>query len=174
MLLEGVFAAIPTPFQPDGRPHWHNLERNVERYCRSPLAGLVVLGSTGEAVMLNDEETREALRVARNAAADDRILIAGVGHESLIETLKRIEHAASLDYDLALVRTPHFYRPQLLRSQMRPAELLNYYRMVADASASRTRAGSRSVSATSLQRPPPRLAAMSPSPPLLRPSPAAC
>jgi 4-hydroxy-2-oxoglutarate aldolase len=130
MLLEGVFAAIPTPFQPDGRPHWHHLERSVERYCRAPLAGLVVLGSTGEAVMLNDEETHEALRAARGAAADDRILIAGVGHESLCETLKRIDHAASLDYDLALVRTPHFYRPQ-----MRPAELLNYYRMVADASA---------------------------------------
>lgn len=129
MLLEGVFAAIPTPFQPDGRPHWHHMERSVERYCRAPLAGLVVLGSTGEAVMLNDEETREALRVARDAAADDRILIAGVGHESLLETLKRIEHAASLDYDLALVRTPHFFRPQ-----MRSAEMLNYYRMVADAS----------------------------------------
>lgn len=129
MLLEGVFAAIPTPFQRDGRPEWHHLERNVERYCRSPLAGVVVLGSTGEAVMLNDEETRDALRVARNAAADDCILIAGVGHESLRETLKRIEHAASLDYDVALVRTPCFYRPQ-----MRPAEMLNYYRMVADAS----------------------------------------
>ena len=75
MLLEGVFAAIPTPFQPDGRPHWHHLERSVERYCRAPLAGLVVLGSTGEAVMLNDEETHEALRAARGAAADDRILI---------------------------------------------------------------------------------------------------
>jgi 4-hydroxy-2-oxoglutarate aldolase len=130
MLLEGVFAAIPTPFHPDGRPHWHHMERSVERYCRAPLAGLVILGSTGEAVMLNDEETREALRVARHAAADDRILIAGVGHESLLETLKRIEHAASLDYDLALVRTPHFFRPQ-----MRPAEMLNYYRMVADSSA---------------------------------------
>jgi 4-hydroxy-2-oxoglutarate aldolase len=130
MLLEGIFAAIPTPFQPDGRPHWHHMERSVERYCRAPLAGLVVLGSTGEAVMLNDEETGEALRVARDAAADDRILIAGVGHESLLETLKRIEHAASLDYDLALVRTPHFFRPQ-----MRPAEMLNYYRMVADSSA---------------------------------------
>src|SRR6201984_2973685 len=71
----------------------------------------------------------EALRVARDSAADDRVLIAGVGHESLLETLKRIEHAASLDYDLALVRTPHFFRPQ-----MRPAEVLNYYRMFADAS----------------------------------------
>jgi 4-hydroxy-2-oxoglutarate aldolase len=135
MLLEGVFAAIPTPFQPDGRPQWHHMERNVERYCRAPLAGVVVLGSTGEAVMLNDEETREALRVAKDAAADDRVLIAGVGHESLVETLRRIEHAASLDYDVALVRTPHFYRPQLLRSQPHPAEMLNYYRMVADASA---------------------------------------
>jgi dihydrodipicolinate synthase/N-acetylneuraminate lyase len=111
------------------------MARSVERYCRSPLAGLVVLGSTGEAVMLNDEETREAMRVARDAAADNRILIAGVGHESLVETLRCIEHAALLDYDLALVRTPHFYRPQLLRSQPRAAEMLNYYRMVADASA---------------------------------------
>ena len=134
MLLEGVFAAIPTPFHPDGRPNWHHMERSVERYCRAPLAGLVVLGSTGEAVMLNDEETREALRVARDAAAIDRVLIAGVGHESLFETLKRIEHAADLDYDAALVRTPHFFRPQYFRPQMRAAEMLNYYRMVADAS----------------------------------------
>lgn len=133
MLLEGVFAAVPTPFHPDGRPHWHHLERSVERYCRSPLAGLVVLGSTGEAVMLNDEETRDALRVARHAAADDRVLIAGVGHESLTETLKRIEHAASLNYDVALVRTPHFFRPQLL-SPANPGPMLNYYRMVADRS----------------------------------------
>ena len=129
MLLEGVFAAIPTPFQRDGRPEWHHMERNVERYSRSPLAGLVVLGSTGEAVMLNDEETRQALRTARDAAADDCILIAGVGHEGLQETHKRIDHAASLDYDAVLVRTPCFYRPQ-----MRTAEMLNYYRMLADIS----------------------------------------
>jgi dihydrodipicolinate synthase/N-acetylneuraminate lyase len=134
MLLEGVFAAIPTPFQPDGRPHWHHMERSVERYCRAPLSGLVVLGSTGEAVMLSDDETHEALRVARDAAADDRILIAGVGHESLVETLKRIEHAASLDYDMVLVRTPHFYRPQYSRLQTPQLEILNYYRMVADSS----------------------------------------
>lgn len=129
MLVEGVFAAIPTPFQADGRPHWHHLERSVERYCRSPLAGLVVLGSTGEAVMLSDAETQETLRVAAHAAAPDRVLMAGVGRESLAETLRMIEAAASFRYDVALVRTPHFYRPQ-----MRPAEMLNYYRMVADRS----------------------------------------
>jgi len=129
MLVEGIFAAIPTPFHADGKPHWHHLERSVERYCRSPLTGLVVLGSTGEAVMLSDAETHDALRVAGQAAAADRVLIAGVGRESLAETLRMIEMAASFRYDVALVRTPHFYRPQ-----MRPAEMLNYYRMVADRS----------------------------------------
>lgn len=129
MLLEGVFAAIPTPFHGDGRPHWHHLERAVERYSRAPLAGLVVLGSTGEAVMLSDEETRHTLETAAKAAAQDRVLIAGVGHESLAGTLQRAEYAAAAGYDVALVRTPHFYRPQ-----MRPAEMLNYYRMVADRS----------------------------------------
>ena len=133
MLVEGLFAAIPTPFHADGRPHWHHLERSVERYCRTPLAGLVVLGSTGEAVMLNDAETHDVLRTAREAAAEDRVLIAGVGRESLAETLKWIEQAASLDYDVALVRTPHFYRPQLCNPQ-HTAAMLNYYRMVADAS----------------------------------------
>jgi 4-hydroxy-2-oxoglutarate aldolase len=129
MLVEGVFAAIPTPFHADGKPHWHHLERSVERYCRAPLAGLVVLGSTGEAVMLSDAETHDALRVAAHRAGVDRVLIAGVGRESLAETLRLIETADSLRYDVALVRTPHFYRPQ-----MRPAEMLNYYRMVADRS----------------------------------------
>ncbi len=129
MLLEGIFPAITTPFHGDGRPHWHNLERNVERYSRTPAAGLVLMGSTGEAVMLSDEESRHLLHVARGAAAQDKVLIAGVGRESVIETLRMIEEAAKQQCDVALVRTPHFYRPQ-----MRPAEMLNYYRMVADQS----------------------------------------
>ncbi|MGI8771919.1 MAG: dihydrodipicolinate synthase family protein [Acidobacteriaceae bacterium] len=129
MLLEGIFPAVTTPFHADGRPHWHNLERNVERYSRTPAAGLVLMGSTGEAAMLSDEESRHLLHVAKGAAAQDKVLIAGVGRESVSETLHMIEEAAKQDYDVALVRTPHFYRPQ-----MRPAEMLNYYRIVADQS----------------------------------------
>jgi 4-hydroxy-2-oxoglutarate aldolase len=129
MLLEGIFPAITTPFHADGRPHWHNLERNVERYSRTPAAGLVLMGSTGEAVMLSDEESRHLLHVASRAAGLDKVLMAGVGRESVIETLRMIDEAAKQDYDVALVRTPHFYRPQ-----MRPAEMLNFYRIVADQS----------------------------------------
>jgi 4-hydroxy-2-oxoglutarate aldolase len=130
MLLEGIFSAITTPFYPDARLYLRKLEHNVERYSRTPLSGLVVLGSTGEAVMLGDDETREVLRVAREAASPDKVLIAGVARESVVETLKLAEFAAEQSYDAVLVRSPNFYAPQ-----MGGAAMLNYYRMVADTSA---------------------------------------
>src|SRR6476660_1192465 len=129
MLLHGIFPPVTTPFYPDGRVYLKKLEHNVDRYSKTPAAGLVVLGSTGEAIMLSDEERREVLAVAREACAPTKVLIAGSGAESAIETLRLTEYAAALGYDVALVRTPHFYR-----SQMHPANLLAFYRTVADKS----------------------------------------
>ena len=129
MLLHGIFPPISTPFYPDGRVYLKKLEHNVERYSKTPIAGIVVLGSTGEAMMLSDEERREVLRAAQAACAPHKVLIAGTGCESALETLRLTDYAADLGYDAALVRTPHFYRPQ-----MKPANLLAFYRMVADRS----------------------------------------
>lgn len=129
MLLQGIFPAITTPFYPDGAVYYKKIEHNVDRYSRTPVSGLVVLGSTGEAVMLSDEERREVLRITAEVAAPEKVLIAGVGAESVIETLRLTEHAARLGYDAALVRTPHFYRPQ-----MKAEAMLAFYRTVADRS----------------------------------------
>ena len=127
MLLHGIFPPLTTPFYPDGKVYFKKLEHNVERYSRTPAAGLVVLGSTGEAIMLSDDERREVLKVAREATAANKVLIAGTGIESASETLRLTEYAAALGYDAALVRTPHFYK-----KQMQPANLLAFYRTVAD------------------------------------------
>src|SRR5436305_10133943 len=129
MLLQGIFPPITTPFYPDGRVYFRKLEHNVDRYSRTPIAGMVVLGSTGEAIMLSDDERRDVLKEARAAAAPDKVLIAGAGAESVIETLRLTEYAATLGYDVALIRTPHFYR-----AEMKPESLLAFYRMVADRS----------------------------------------
>jgi|SRR5579864_318870 len=129
MLLHGIFPPVTTPFYPDGRVYLKKLEHNVEHYSKTPVAGLVVLGSTGEAVMLSDEERREVLKTAREACAPHKVLIAGTGAESAVETFRLNEYVADLGYDVALVRTPHFYRPQ-----MQPANLLAFYRTVADRS----------------------------------------
>ena len=130
MLLEGIFPAITTPFYPEGRLYIRKLEHNVDRYSRTPVSGLAVLGSTGEAVMLSDEESRTVLRIAREAATAEKVLLAGVARESLTETLRLAEFAAEQQYDAVLVRTPHYYGPQMRRSEM-----LTYYRAVADRSA---------------------------------------
>src|SRR5262245_14101517 len=129
MLLQGIFPAMTTPFNSAGEVYLKKVEHNVDRYSRTPVAGLVVLGSTGEAVMLSDDERRDVLRVAAEVAAPEKVLVAGVGAESVVETLRLAEHAARLKYDVALVRTPHFYRPQ-----MKPEAMLAFYRTVADRS----------------------------------------
>src|ERR1700682_2981881 len=113
MLLHGIFPPITTPFYPDGRVYFKKLEHNVERYSKTPVAGIVVLGSTGEAIMLSDDERCELLKTARGSCAPHKVLIAGTGAESVLETLRLTEYAAELGYDVALVRTPFFYRPQL-------------------------------------------------------------
>src|SRR5256714_10122501 len=129
MLLHGIFPPITTPFYPDGNVYFKKLESNVERYSRTPVAGIVVQGSTGEAIMLSDQERRDVFKAAREAAAPNKVLIAGTGVESASETLKLTEHAAQLGYDVALVRTPHYYKKQML-----PANMLAFYRTVADRS----------------------------------------
>src|ERR1700719_5364275 len=130
MLLQGIFPPITTSFYPDGNIYFKKLEHNVERYSKTPVAGLTVLGSTGEAVMLSDEERRAVLKAAREATAPAKVLIAGTGIESAIETLRLTDYAAELGYDAALVRTPHYYKKQML-----PANVLAFYRTVADRSA---------------------------------------
>ena len=133
MLLEGIFPAITTPFYPDGRLYLRKLEHNVERYSRTPCAGIVVLGSTGEAIMLGDDETRDVLRHAATATDPDKVLIAGVARESLAETLRLAEYAAEREYDALLVRTPHYYLASYgLTTGATP--LLTYYRALADRS----------------------------------------
>lgn len=129
MLIEGVFAAVTTPFYPDERVYFRKLEANVARYSRSLLAGMVVLGSTGEAPALDDTETREVLRTAAEAASAEKVLIAGVNRESLHSVIELAEFAAKCQYDAVLVRTPTYYS-----TQMTPEVVKNYFCAVADRS----------------------------------------
>ena len=129
MLIEGIFAAIPTPFYSDERLYLRKLEANVAHYSRSLLSGLLVLGSTGEAAFLNDEETAEILRTAAAAAAPDKVLLAGANRETVRETLRIAETAAEAGYDALVVRTPVYYA-----AQMTAKAVVNHFLTVADRS----------------------------------------
>ena len=129
MDLSGVYPALTTPFAADGSVSLADLRHNIERYNRTDLAGYVVLGSTGESVLLSRAEMDEILATAKEAAGKEKRLIAGTGAESTAETIERTKRAAELGYQAALVKTPYYYKPWYT-----PEVLIAHYRRVADAS----------------------------------------
>ncbi|HXE07128.1 MAG TPA: dihydrodipicolinate synthase family protein [Acidobacteriaceae bacterium] len=103
MLLEGLHIPLTTPFNADGRVALDKLDRNVARYSKTPAAGLIVLGPSGEPTLLSDDETRDVLRTAAEAAAPEKILIAGIARDSVRSVLALVDVAAELHYDAILV-----------------------------------------------------------------------
>ncbi|HYL83169.1 MAG TPA: 4-hydroxy-tetrahydrodipicolinate synthase [Candidatus Angelobacter sp.] len=129
MLLTGVFPALTTPFGADGHVSLSDLKHNLHKYNASDLAGYVVMGSTGESVLLSKTEMDSVLETAKEAAGKGKKLIAGTGAESTAETIDRTKRAAKLGYDAALVKTPYYYKPAY-----KPHVLIAHYRRVADES----------------------------------------
>lgn len=127
MLLDGLHLPLTTPFYPDGRLNLRKLEHNAARYSKTPVAGLVALGVTGEPTMLSDEETRLALRSVAEATAAEKVLIAGVSRDSVAGTLDLAEFSGGLGFDAVLVKASAAVRGT--------RELLSYFQVVADRSA---------------------------------------
>ncbi len=82
MEFRGIFPALTTPFEADGEVSLSGLKENIGRYNKTGLAGYVVLGSTGESVMLGREEADAVLVAVKETAAPGKLLIAGTGAES--------------------------------------------------------------------------------------------
>jgi 4-hydroxy-2-oxoglutarate aldolase len=129
MKIQGILAPLTTPFAADGSVALDKLRDNVARYNLTPLTGYVAIGSTGESVLLTSDEAEQIWKVIREAAAADKILVAGTGMESTMETIARCRRAASIGYHAVLVKTPHYFK-----SGMTTQALENHYRAVADAS----------------------------------------
>ena len=129
MKLNGIFAAITTPFDGNDAVAVDRLRENIAEYNRVPLAGYVAIGSTGESVLLTRAEVEQVFSATREAAAPGKVLIAGVGSESTPETISRCKAAANLGFHFVLVKTPSFYK-----SALTPDTLAEHYRRVADAS----------------------------------------
>lgn len=129
MELSGIFSALTTPFGNDGSVSLADLKHNIQHYNHTGLAGYVVMGSTGESVLVSKAEWESVLLAVKEAASRDKKLIAGTGAESTAETIERTKRAAQIGYDAALVKTPFYYKPMY-----KPEVYIAHYRRVADAS----------------------------------------
>ncbi|NLG86238.1 MAG: 4-hydroxy-tetrahydrodipicolinate synthase [Firmicutes bacterium] len=127
-MISGVFAPIATPFNKDGNIYWDKLKFNLDKWSRSGLSGLVVLGSNGEFQLLSRQEKEELIGFVRENTPKELKVIAGTGCESTRETIDLSKKAADLGADAVLVVTPNYYK-----ACYTPAALKAHFEAVADA-----------------------------------------
>ena len=125
----GIYTPIVTPFTADGEIDDRAIANNVDRYLKSPLTGLVVLGSNGEAAQLEDEEADRVIAIVRERVPRGRPMLVGTGRESTRATIAACKRAAALGADAVMARTPSFYKPQ-----MTSEAFIRHYTEVADGS----------------------------------------
>lgn len=130
MDLSGVFVPAATPFDPvTGDLDVVGLRSNVRRWLEHPIRGIVLCGSTGEAVYLDTAERTALVEASRDLVPEDRLLLVGTGVESTRGTIALCRQAAEGGADAVLVQPPAFYKPA-----MTSAVLRDHFLAVADAS----------------------------------------
>lgn len=127
--LAGVHVPLATPFDAvTGDIDPVSLRANIRALIERGVAGVVVGGSTGEAVYLDESERRTLLEAARTVVPEGRRLLAGVGAESTRQTIRMARTAAAAGADALLVMPPAFYK-----GAMTPEALREHFYAVADA-----------------------------------------
>jgi len=127
-MLSGILPPLVTPFREDGTLDLAAFEANLEAYAAHELGGYLVLGSNGEAGVLDESEKLALIGATRRRAAG-RLVLAGTGLESTAATIELTRKAAAAGADAALVLTPHYYK-----TQMRTEVLKRHFEAVAEAS----------------------------------------
>ncbi|MEX0979468.1 MAG: dihydrodipicolinate synthase family protein [Gemmatimonadota bacterium] len=130
MELNGILIPAATPFDPvTGELDLVGLRSNLRRWMEHPVRGIVFCGSTGEAVLLDDDERFALIEGGRELIPEDRLMVVGTGAESTRATIRNCRVAAGCGADAVLVQPPAFYK-----GQMTDAVLRDHYTAVADGS----------------------------------------
>lgn len=111
MKLEGLFTAVITPFDPQGRLDTEGLRRNLRFQIQHQVKGIVVLGTTGEAPTLSSQEKKTVIDIALEEVKGKALLIIGTGSYSTEQTIIATKQAQEVGADGALIVTPYYNKP---------------------------------------------------------------
>jgi 4-hydroxy-2-oxoglutarate aldolase len=128
-MFSGILPPLPTPFKADGTLDLDALRLNVEQLNATGLAGFLALGTNSEAVHVTPEEASLVFATVKQAAAPDKIVIAGTGQLSTAATLEVTKRAADASCDAALIVTPFYYKNSMTGEALR-----KHYFTIADQS----------------------------------------
>jgi 4-hydroxy-2-oxoglutarate aldolase len=120
---------MATPFDEGGDVDYTALRFNAARWMKTGLRGLVVLGSNGEAALIDEDEAERIVGEVRALVPPERLVIAGTGRDSTRASIEACRRAARVGADFVLVRTPTAFKAQLTAEAFE-----RHYTAIADAS----------------------------------------
>jgi 4-hydroxy-2-oxoglutarate aldolase len=127
--LQGIIPPLPTSFHENEKLYLEKIRENIGSLLKHEITGIVVLGSNGEFVLLSEGEKEKIYATAREAIPPGKLMIAGTGGQSTLETIRLTRLAARQEADAALVLNPFYYK-----GMMTPEVLIRHYHDVAEAS----------------------------------------
>jgi len=128
--ISGIFIPAVTPFLPGtGDIDLPAFQFNLRRWAESPIQGIVVAGTTGEAVLLDEAERLNLVAAGKDVLPPEVLLTVGTGLESTRATIRLSRNAAAAGAQAVLVQPPAYYK-----GAMTPEALRVHYLAVADAS----------------------------------------
>jgi hypothetical protein len=126
-LPAGSLVALVTPMKDDGTVDIPCLRKLLQWHVSEGTNGIVVLGTTGEASTLSDDERAEVLAATREEIGGKLPIIVGTGTISTTDTIAMTKQAKLFGADAALIVTPYYVKPT-------QAGLIKHFTTIADAS----------------------------------------
>lgn len=107
--FSGMYAALLTAFNKDGSINYEATGMLAERNIQKGLKGMYVAGSSGEAMMMSEEERVSLLEYVSRLNKGRVTLIAHVGSTSTDAAIRMAKRAAELGYGAVSAVAPYYY-----------------------------------------------------------------
>jgi 4-hydroxy-tetrahydrodipicolinate synthase len=115
--IRGLWAAITTPFMPDGELDEPGLRRNMRHFTDVlHIDGIFCTGNMGEVWALTKEERLRAVEIVVEEARGKCKVIAHTAHHSARETVELTRHAQDVGADFTIFINPYF--PQMTEPEV--------------------------------------------------------
>jgi 4-hydroxy-2-oxoglutarate aldolase len=101
-----VVAPSPTPFKADDSVDHAAIERNVEKWIKTPLSGFVLGTENGEEQFLSEKERLEVVRTVNNARNGEKFIMGGVDSSSVTDSIRQAEDLVEAGAEMIRIRIP--------------------------------------------------------------------
>lgn len=107
-MFKGSGVALITPFNEKGEVNYQKLEELVDFHCENNTDALIVLGTTGEASTLTDDEKIAVVKCVVEKNRGRLPIIVGAGSNNTLQAIEMAKRYENLGVDGLLVVTPYY------------------------------------------------------------------